>query len=75
MDIVARTVGQKLSASVGQPVIVENKPGAGSNIAIRALIDSSPDGYTVMLVANGLAANPVLYEPAPCSAVSSRWLR
>ena len=65
MDIVARTVGQKMSVSIGQPVVVENKPGAGSNIAIRALIDSAPDGYTVMLVANGLAANPVLYEPAP----------
>jgi tripartite-type tricarboxylate transporter receptor subunit TctC len=65
MDIVARTVGQKIQASVGQPVVVENKPGAASNIAIRALIDSAPDGYTVMLVANGLAANPALYEPAP----------
>ena len=65
MDIVARTIGQKVSASVGQPVIVDNKPGAGSNIAIRALIDSPPDGYTVMLVANGLAANPTLYQPAP----------
>jgi tripartite-type tricarboxylate transporter receptor subunit TctC len=65
MDIVARTLGPKISASVGQPVIVENKPGAGSNIAIRALIDSAPDGYTVMLVANGLTANPALYQPAP----------
>jgi tripartite-type tricarboxylate transporter receptor subunit TctC len=65
MDIVARTVGQKVSESVGQPMIVDNKPGAGSNIAIRALIESPPDGYTVMLVANGLAANPALYQPAP----------
>ncbi len=65
MDIVARTVGQKVSESVGQPVIVDNKPGAGSNIAIRALIESAPDGYTVMLVANGLAANPALYQPEP----------
>jgi tripartite-type tricarboxylate transporter receptor subunit TctC len=65
MDIVARTIGQQISASVGQPVIVDNKPGAGSNIAIRALIESPPDGYTVMLVANGLAANPTLYQPAP----------
>ena len=65
MDIVARAVGQKISESVGQPVIVDNKPGAGSNIAIRALIESAPDGYTVMLVANGLAANPALYQPAP----------
>jgi tripartite-type tricarboxylate transporter receptor subunit TctC len=65
MDIVARTVGQKMSEGVGQPVIVDNKPGAGSNIAIRALIESPPDGYTVMLVANGLAANAALYQPAP----------
>ncbi len=65
MDIVARTVGQKISESVGQPVVVDNKPGAGSNIAIRALIESPADGYTVMLVANGLAANPALYQPAP----------
>jgi tripartite-type tricarboxylate transporter receptor subunit TctC len=65
MDIVARTVGQKMSASLGQPVIVENKPGAGSNIAIRQLIDSPPDGYTVMLVANGLTANPLLYTQQP----------
>jgi tripartite-type tricarboxylate transporter receptor subunit TctC len=62
---VARTVGQKMSASLGQPVIVENKPGAGSNIAIRQLIDSPPDGYTVMLVANGLTANPLLYTQQP----------
>jgi tripartite-type tricarboxylate transporter receptor subunit TctC len=65
MDIVARAVGQKVSESVGQPAIVDNKPGAGSNIAIRALIESPPDGYTVMLVANGLAANPALYQPVP----------
>ncbi len=65
MDIVARTVGQKISESVGQAVVVDNKPGAGSNIAIRALIESPADGYTVMLVANGLAANPALYQPAP----------
>lgn len=65
MDIVARAVGQKISAGVGQPVIIENKPGAGSNIAITTLIASPPDGYTVMLVANGLAANPALYQPSP----------
>lgn len=65
MDIVARTVGEKMSASLGQPVVVENKPGAASNIAIRLLIDSPPDGYTVMLVANGLTANPFLYTQQP----------
>jgi tripartite-type tricarboxylate transporter receptor subunit TctC len=65
MDIVARTVGQKMSPGLGQPVVVENKPGAASNIAIRLLIDSPPDGYTVMLVANGLTANPFLYTQQP----------
>jgi tripartite-type tricarboxylate transporter receptor subunit TctC len=65
MDIVARSVGQKLAPALGQPVIVENKPGAASNIAIRQLIESPPDGYTVMLVANGLTANPLLYTQQP----------
>ncbi len=65
MDIVARAVGQKMSAGLGQPVLVENKPGAASNIAIRQLIDSPADGYTVMLVANGLTANPFLYTQQP----------
>ena len=65
MDIVARAVGQKISDSIGQPVVIENKPGAASNIAIRQLIESPPDGYTVMLVANGLTANPFLYTQQP----------
>lgn len=65
MDIVARALGQKIGESLGQTVVVENLPGAGSNIAIRALIGSPPDGHTLMLVANGLAANPILYQPAP----------
>ncbi len=65
MDIVARTVGQKIATGLGQPVVIENKPGAASNIAIRQLIDSPPDGYTVMLVANGLTANSLLYTQQP----------
>jgi tripartite-type tricarboxylate transporter receptor subunit TctC len=65
VDIVARTVGQQLSAALGQPVIVENKPGAGTNIAMRQLIDSPADGYTLMLTANSIAANQTLYQPAP----------
>ena len=65
MDIVARTVAQKMSPSLGQPVVIENRPGAASNIAIRQLIESPPDGYTIMLVANGLTANPLLYTQQP----------
>jgi len=44
VDIIARAVGQKLSAGLGQAVIIENKPGAGTNIAVRVVIDSAPDG-------------------------------
>ncbi len=65
VDIVARAVAQQLQASLGQPVIVENKPGGGTNIALRALIDSPPDGYTLMLTANAIAANMALYQPPP----------
>ena len=68
VDVVARTVGQHLSDTLRQPVIVENKPGAGTNIAVKSLIDSPPDGYTLMLTANALAANMALYTPAPFDA-------
>jgi tripartite-type tricarboxylate transporter receptor subunit TctC len=65
VDIVARTVGQAMSASLGQPVIIDNKPGAGTNIAVRSVIDAAPDGYTLLMAANALSANPSLYQPAP----------
>jgi tripartite-type tricarboxylate transporter receptor subunit TctC len=65
VDIVARVVGQQIAAGTGQSVIVENKPGAGTNIAMRALIESPPDGYTLMMAANALAANPALFQPPP----------
>lgn len=65
VDIVARTVGQSLAASLGQPFVVENKPGAGTNIAVKAVIDAPADGYTLLMAANALAANMALYQPAP----------
>jgi tripartite-type tricarboxylate transporter receptor subunit TctC len=65
VDIIARVVGQHLQAGLGQSVIVENKPGGGTNIATKALIDSPPDGHTLMLAANALAANVSLFQPAP----------
>ena len=68
VDIVARTVGQSLATSMGQPFIVDNKPGAGTNIAVKAVIDAAPDGYTLLMAANALAANMALYQPAPFDA-------
>jgi hypothetical protein len=62
VDLIARSVGQVMSAGLGQPVVVENKPGAGTNIAMKALIDAPPDGYTLMLTANSIAANPALVQ-------------
>lgn len=68
VDVVARTIGQSLSSSMGQPVIVENKPGAGTNIAVKSVIGAEPDGYTLMMAANALAANMALYQPMPFDA-------
>jgi tripartite-type tricarboxylate transporter receptor subunit TctC len=68
VDIVARTVGQALSASLNQSFVVENKPGAGTNIAVKSVIDAAPDGYTMLMAANALAANMALYQPAPFDA-------
>ncbi len=65
VDVIARAVGQQISAQLGHAVVVENRPGAGTNIAMRALIESAPDGHTLMLTANSIAANPTLYQPAP----------
>jgi len=68
VNVIARTLGQQLSTDLKQAVVIENKPGAGTNIAVRALIESPPDGYTLMLTANSLAANMALYKPQPFDA-------
>jgi tripartite-type tricarboxylate transporter receptor subunit TctC len=65
VDVVARAIGQKLQADLGQPVIVENKPGAGSNIAAKAVIAAPADGHTLLMAANAVTANMALYKPAP----------
>jgi len=65
VDIIARAIGQQLGPALGQPIVVENRPGAGTNIAMRALIESAPDGHTLMLTANSIAANQTLYQPQP----------
>jgi len=60
-DIAARLVGHALSERLGQQFIVENQPGAGSNIATKAVLDAPPDGYTLLLVTAANAANATLY--------------
>ena len=68
VDIVARTVSQSMAASLGQAFVVENKPGAGTNIAVKSVIDAPADGYTLLIAANALAANMALYQAAPFDA-------
>ena len=65
VDVLARLVGQKLSEGLGQPVIIENRPGAGSNLATDVLAKSPPDGYTVLQMVNGIAISPSLYKSLP----------
>jgi tripartite-type tricarboxylate transporter receptor subunit TctC len=60
-DTMARPVADKLSAALGQPFLVENRPGAGGTIGIAALAKSPPDGYTLAVVSTGHVVNPVLY--------------
>ena len=64
-DTVGRIFAQGLTDLWKQPVIVDNRPGAATNIAVKALIESPPDGYTLMLAANAIAANPSLFQPPP----------
>ncbi len=68
VDIVARALSKSLAAQTGMTFIVENKPGAGTNIAVKSVISAEPDGHTLMLAANALAANMSLYQPAPFDA-------
>jgi tripartite-type tricarboxylate transporter receptor subunit TctC len=65
IDIVARTVGPKISERWGQPVVVENKPGASGNIGAAQVAKSAPDGYTLMVTVNTFAITPALYANLP----------
>jgi tripartite-type tricarboxylate transporter receptor subunit TctC len=65
VDILARTLGDAVSRQWGQPVVIENRPGAGGVVASQALAQSSPDGYTLMVVASGHPTNPFLYPKLP----------
>ncbi len=61
-DILARLMGQWLSERLGQPFIIENRPGAGSNIATEAVVRAPPDGYTLLLIGPANAINATLHD-------------
>jgi tripartite-type tricarboxylate transporter receptor subunit TctC len=65
VDILTRTLGDVVSRQWGQTVVVENRPGAGGVVASQALVQSPPDGYTLIMVASGHATNPFLYPKIP----------
>jgi tripartite-type tricarboxylate transporter receptor subunit TctC len=60
-DIFGRSLMQQLSENIGRPIIIENKPGAGSKIGIQQVAKSAPDGYTLLLVSSTFVINPSLY--------------
>jgi tripartite-type tricarboxylate transporter receptor subunit TctC len=61
-DIFARLIGQSLSERLGKPFVIENRSGGGGNIATEAVVNSQPDGYTLLMVATNDAINATLYE-------------
>ena len=68
-DIIARLISQKLAEAMQQPVVVENRTGANGNIAAEATVKAPPDGYTLLIAANGLTINPSLYKRTPYDPV------
>jgi tripartite-type tricarboxylate transporter receptor subunit TctC len=68
-DVIARIYAQKLSEDLGQPVIVENKPGAGAIVATEYVSKAAPDGYTLLIGASGMAINQSLYARLPYDSV------
>jgi tripartite-type tricarboxylate transporter receptor subunit TctC len=68
-DIMARTIGDAMGKSMGQPIIIDNKPGAGGTIGANQVAKSDPDGYTVLIHSSGHALNPAIYPSLPYDTV------
>jgi tripartite-type tricarboxylate transporter receptor subunit TctC len=68
-DLTARTVAQKLSESLGQPVVIDNKPGAGGVVAGDTVAKAEPDGHTLLLMSNGTAVSAGLFKALPFDPV------
>ena len=68
VDLLARLTAGKMAEGFGQPVLVENRVGAGGNLAADVVAKAAPDGYTILLTTNGLAISPALYRKLPFDA-------
>ena len=69
VDVLARLIGAKLSDQLNQPIIIENRPGAGGTLGADAVAKSPPDGYTILQNTNGAAIAPALYRSLPFDAM------
>lgn len=81
VDVIARTIAQPLSERLGQPIVIENKPGANGSIGVQAVVASEPDGYTLLVFATAAGMFPLMYsnlgydpfkDLAPISAVATQ---
>src|SRR6516164_7391633 len=61
-DVVGRLTGQLLSERLGQQFVIENRPGAGGNLAVEAVLKAAPDGYTLLMIGSNNAFNATLYD-------------
>src|SRR5205823_13618640 len=68
-DRVARLLGEKLSESLGKPVIVDNRPGASNTIGAAMVAKAEPDGYTLLQAAANMATNPILLKDLPFDTI------
>ena len=64
-DILARQIAPRMAESMGQPVVIDNRPGAGGNIGTDLAAKSAPDGYTIVIASNQVTMNPALYAKLP----------
>ena len=69
-DVLARTIAERVAASIGQPIVVENRPGAGANIGTDFVAKAAPDGYTLLMGTNAThAMNAAMYPTLPFDPV------
>ena len=68
-DITARTIGQKLSEALGQPVVIDNKPSAGGIVAADLVAKAEPDGHTMLLISSGTAVSASLFKSLPFDTI------